>query len=262
MVKMLNFKPKIVKKFQDGSFAVECVFCEGSGVFPETPFSDYDLIETEPCPVCHGKGINIFKAQVDGVIECRYCGANGRGWDNNGYFAGEICKVCNGTGLIILESMSELQTMALNEIIWSTIHPLVVKVAKSRFESGHYSDSVEAALKEVNNKIKEIVREKKGIELDGSSLMQRAFSLDNPILELSDLSNESGKNIQKGYLQIFSGAMTGIRNPKAHENIVIDSKRAIHLLFLASLLMSKIDEAAISHNKSLKRDTTKSGRAP
>ncbi|MBA7577516.1 hypothetical protein ES708_19369 [subsurface metagenome] len=43
-------------------------------------------------------------------------------------------------------------------------------------------------------------------------------------------------------MQIFSGAMTGIRNPKAHENITIDSQRAIHFLFLASLLMFKIDE--------------------
>lgn len=43
-------------------------------------------------------------------------------------------------------------------------------------------------------------------------------------------------------MQIFSGAMTGIRNPKTHKNIKIDKKRAIHFLFLASLLMYKTDE--------------------
>jgi len=43
-------------------------------------------------------------------------------------------------------------------------------------------------------------------------------------------------------MQIFAGAMTGIRNPKAHANIVIDRNRAIHLLFLASLLFFKLDE--------------------
>ena len=37
--------------------------------------------------------------------------------------------------------------------------------------------------------------------------------------------------------------MTGIRNPNAHENLTIDEKRAIHLIFFASLLMFKIDEA-------------------
>ncbi len=67
-------------------------------------------------------------------------------------------------------------------------------------------------------------------------------SLDNPIIKLTPLSSETDKNIQKGYLQIFSGAIIGIRNPKAHENLSIDENRAIHLIFLASLLMSKIDE--------------------
>ncbi len=44
-------------------------------------------------------------------------------------------------------------------------------------------------------------------------------------------------------MEIFAGTITGIRNPKAHDNIVIDEKRAIHLLYLASLLMYKLDEA-------------------
>jgi hypothetical protein len=54
--------------------------------------------------------------------------------------------------------------------------------------------------------------------------------------------SESGRNIQQGYMDIFAGAMTGIRNPKAHGNIQIDSKQAIHLLFLASLLLHKLDK--------------------
>jgi len=37
--------------------------------------------------------------------------------------------------------------------------------------------------------------------------------------------------------------MTGIRNPKAHANVEIRHERAVHFLFLASLLMFKLDEA-------------------
>jgi len=48
--------------------------------------------------------------------------------------------------------------------------------------------------------------------------------------------------MQKGYMQIFSGAMTGIRNPKAHSNVIVDEKRAIHHLHLASLLHHVSDE--------------------
>ena len=134
------------------------------------------------------------------------------------------------------------KTVKTMQSFWNLLHTAIVKRAKSRFDSGHFADCVEAALKEVNNTVKQIVKARIGQEFDGADLMNRAFSLQNPIITLSDLSSESGKNIQKGYLQIFSGAMIGIRNPKAHDNIEIDDKRAIHLLFLASLLMYKIDE--------------------
>jgi hypothetical protein len=39
--------------------------------------------------------------------------------------------------------------------------------------------------------------------------------------------------------------MRGIRNPKAHSNVQIDAPRAMHLIFLASLLMS--DRVYLEH---------------
>ena len=128
---------------------------------------------------------------------------------------------------------------------WDLLHPKIVKVSKSRFETNHFADSVEAAFKEVNNIVKVIVKQRIVKEYDGADLMYKAFSLQKPIIELDDLTTETGKNIQNGYMQIFAGSMIGIRNPKAHENITIDDKRAIHFLFLASLLMFKIDEEIV-----------------
>jgi len=126
---------------------------------------------------------------------------------------------------------------------WSMIHESIIRVSKEKFEDGYYADAVESAFKEINKRVKEIVRKKTGGELDGASLMYKAFSERNPIVVLDGLSSETGRNIQKGYMQIFAGAMTGIRNPKAHENITISRERATHFIFLASLLMSKLDEA-------------------
>lgn len=130
----------------------------------------------------------------------------------------------------------------ITEPYWDLLHPRIVQVAKSRYKSGHLADSVEAALKEINSVVKKLVRQQTGQEFDGADLMNKALSLQNPIIKLDELSTETGKSIQKGYMQIFAGTMTGIRNPKAHDNVTIDEKRAIHLLFLASLLMYKIDE--------------------
>ena len=74
--------------------------------------------------------------------------------------------------------------------------------------------------------------------------MTTAFSPNKPVIRLSALESESDKNKQQGYMQIFAGSMTGIRNPKAHGNIESSRARTLHLLALASLLMHQIDERA------------------
>ena len=126
---------------------------------------------------------------------------------------------------------------------WFLIHNDVRRVTEQKFIDGHYSDAVESAFKEVNSKIKKIVLDKTGEEKDGSSLMTYAFSLNKPLILLDDLNTMSGRDTQQGYMQIFAGAMTGIRNPKAHDNITTSKEKAIHFIFLASLLMIKIDDS-------------------
>lgn len=56
------------------------------------------------------------------------------------------------------------------------------------------------------------------------------------------MNTETGKNIQKGYMQMFAGAMSALRNPKAHENIKLDEDEAKRRLIYASMLMYKLDE--------------------
>jgi uncharacterized protein (TIGR02391 family) len=125
---------------------------------------------------------------------------------------------------------------------WDDIHPSIARVAHPRYDAGNFADCVEAALKEINTIIKEHVRRRTGQELDGAALMQKAFSPNGPLVILDDLGTESGRNVQQGYMQIYAGAMIGIRNPKAHANVVIDESRARHFLYLASLLACRFDE--------------------
>lgn len=144
---------------------------------------------------------------------------------------------------LALESSNAVATILPDNAIWSLVHPKVETSSRQRFEAGHYVDAVEAALKELNSVIKKVIKKKTGQEFDGVPLMQKAFSPNQPVLvALDDISTESGKNIQQGYMQIFAGAMQGIRNPKAHANLKITKGRAWHLLFLASLLFHKWDE--------------------
>jgi uncharacterized protein (TIGR02391 family) len=135
---------------------------------------------------------------------------------------------------------------------WKLFHSKICEVSKKKFEDEHYADAVESAMKEINVRVKQLVREGHGSEtligkdgrtLDGAPLMEKAFSEGKPLLLLDDLSTDDGKNIHSGYQRIFAGAMKGIRNPKAHSNLVIEPDWAIHLLSLSSLLMQKLDKA-------------------
>jgi len=136
---------------------------------------------------------------------------------------------------------------------WQRLHPQVVAVAQTRFESGHFADAVEAAMKSVNARVKARVLDTTKQELDGAALMNRAFSPKSPVIRLGDES-ESGRSTQLGYMQLFSGSMTGVRNPKAHGNIDISPSRAEHLLFLASLLMYRLDEEIVEPNVSINEE--------
>lgn len=130
-----------------------------------------------------------------------------------------------------------------NEHFWKYIHPSLLTLIRPKFAAQQYADCVESAFKEVNSRLKKLCRKLRNEERDGSDLMTYVFSSGNPMLMFESLDTESGQNVQKGYMQIFAGAMTGIRNPKAHENQTISKDMAIKRLIFASLLMDKIDEA-------------------
>lgn len=126
---------------------------------------------------------------------------------------------------------------------WTLMHPSIVQAAKGRVDSGHFADAAEAAMKVLNVRVKQKWIASGKEEKDGKTLMCAAFSANNPTVRLADLSTESGRNIQEGYMHLFAGAMQGIRNPKAHDNLTISKERSLQFLVLASLLMSKLDEA-------------------
>lgn len=154
----------------------------------------------------------------------------------------------------------DLREPAVAKDFWDTLHPQVVAVSRDRFNAKHYADAVEAAFKALNVRVKAAVKGVTGEEHDGASLMRHAFSPKNPVVVLDDLGTETGRSIQQGYMDIFAGSMMGIRNPKAHEIIHIDPARAMHHLFLASLLFHKLDEAIEAPNNGLNPTVAPRGR--
>ena len=73
--------------------------------------------------------------------------------------------------------------------------------------------------------------------------MERAFSPNNPVLKFNAFADQSDKDEQKGYMMMFSGAVAGLRNPRAHKFIRDDPERALEFIAFVSLLAKLLDAA-------------------
>ncbi|MCB8877617.1 TIGR02391 family protein [Acidisoma silvae] len=134
----------------------------------------------------------------------------------------------------------ESTTSAIQAYRGLDLHKEVARVASSRYLSGHYADAVEASVKALNA----LVRLRSGLEQDGSFLMERAFNPSNPALKFNDLADQSDKDEQKGFMMLFSGAVAGLRNPRAHGFINDDPERALEFIAFISLLAKLLDETS------------------
>jgi uncharacterized protein (TIGR02391 family) len=137
---------------------------------------------------------------------------------------------------------------------WDELHPKVKELAEERFNNNFYADAVSTTLREINVIVKAEVLRLTETEYDGVNLMRQAFSFqynngalqrNARILFVPDLTTESRRSIQDGYMNIFLGSMSAIRNPKAHENMNPDESKTRHLLQLSSLLFIKLEEAGL-----------------
>ena len=133
--------------------------------------------------------------------------------------------------------------------LWTYIHPLIQRSSKKLFEDGHFANAAEDAFIELNSRAKAIYKKlvpSTTTVPDGTDLMHKLFG-SNPLLcPVCDTSTESGDNYQQGFHFMTAGAMSALRNPKAHSNDeVLTAEEAMRRLMFASMLMYKLDEAGL-----------------
>jgi uncharacterized protein (TIGR02391 family) len=120
------------------------------------------------------------------------------------------------------------------------LHPAIERAAGRLFKDGHYSNAIEDSVKALNA----LVRLHSGVDdKDGPALMEFVFSPKNSVLKFNSLADESDLNEKKGFMMMFSGAVAGLRNPRAHKIIKDDPEMALEFISFVSLLAKLADRA-------------------
>lgn len=144
--------------------------------------------------------------------------------------------------MLALPSSTSEDAGGSNVFAITVTEPEIEAVSRDLFASGHYSLSVQEAYKAIDK----YIGDKSGELLSGTSLMDRVFSPNSPLLAWTDRISQSERDEQMGYHRLYSGAMLGIRNPVSHEfNWIDDQEIALELLVFAQHLLRKAKAARI-----------------
>jgi uncharacterized protein (TIGR02391 family) len=170
-----------------------------------------------------------------------------RGEEDIFEIARQIQSQVSALGLVKLEN---LQGKSVSDIYNRIVtDELLRDTTQKLFYDGHYALAVEEAFKCLNN----FVKSRAGLGADGADLMRNVFTPKNPVLAINSLQTDSQRDQQQGYMDIFAGSMTGIRNPRAHEHRYLDEPQvALEMLALANHLMGITHSAKKKRRKSKK----------
>lgn len=129
--------------------------------------------------------------------------------------------------------------------ILDLLHPRVVAASYTHFKTGSYRDAVLNSIVALFD----FIRERTGLDLDGSALVTESFSIQRPMLLMSSLDSENGRNDQLGFIHLLQGLYQGVRNPKAHTLTINPSENvAAQYLVFSSLLCRRVEGAELVEN--------------
>ena len=137
------------------------------------------------------------------------------------------------------EAERRVQTIH-NKFQGRRMHPEVLKYCQIELMQDNYFHAVFEATKGLAQRI----RDMSGIQADGPALIDRVFSIEQPVLAFNTLRTDTEKSEHKGFAALLKGCFAAVRNPLAHEpKILWDGEDdAADYLSLISLLHRKLDD--------------------
>lgn len=139
------------------------------------------------------------------------------------------------------EDAPDLSAAELHSWIWSG--------AKSLWQSGHYREAVEGAIKKLNAETQNKVGRR---DLSETDLFKQAFSMEDPkpgkarLRRMKDDGGDTYKSVQRGAMTFAEGVFAGIRNPLSHEaDQELSEQEALEYLAALSVLARWVDESTV-----------------
>lgn len=139
------------------------------------------------------------------------------------------------------ENAPQLSAADLHLWIWSG--------AKSLWQSGHYREAVEGAIRKLNAEAQNKIGRRDVSETD---LFKQAFSLDDAapgkarLRRMSPEKSDTYRSVQRGAMSFAEGVFAGIRNPLAHEaDEELSEQEALEYLAALSVLARWVDNASV-----------------
>lgn len=137
-----------------------------------------------------------------------------------------------------------------------SIHSEVTKYCRAELLQDNYFHAVFEASKGLAQRIRDL----SGLEGDGAALVDKVFSIENPILALNFLKTDTEKSEHKGFAQLLKGCFAAVRNPLAHEPKILwqGEEDAADYFSLLSLLHRKLDSCFRTrhHQSSCNKEST------
>jgi len=135
------------------------------------------------------------------------------------------------------------------QISASDLHPWIWGGASSLWQSGHYGEAVEGAIRKLNAEMQNKVGRREVSETD---LFNQAFRLEavqpeNPRLRrMTPDDSKTYKSVQRGAMSLAVGVFAGIRNPLVHEDEHdLTEQQALEYLASLSVLARWVDDATV-----------------
>lgn len=135
------------------------------------------------------------------------------------------------------------------EISAAEIHPWIWGGASSLWQSGHFREAVEGAIRKLNAETQNKVRRRDVSETD---LFKQAFSMEEAkpgkarLRRMKDDGSDTYKSVQRGAMTFAEGVFAGIRNPLSHEaDEELSEQEALEYLAALSVLARWVDGSTV-----------------